>query len=837
MALSVMWCLSSIAQQFTDVSNQMQLYVPIGNALLGAGMSTYDIDSNGFEDLTFATNGNGVFIYLNFNGEFSSPIILEDNEDAKAVIWADYDNDGDADLLVTHDGANNTLYNNNGNQIFFDVTESAGLLSEGIGRSHGAAWSDVNKDGFLDLYICNYDWGEGAPNWLFMNQGDGSFIESAQAMSIDNGILPSFMPSFSDFNKDGNPDLYIINDKTALNALYVSDDENTFSDLSAFSGTNILADAMSNSITDFDRDGDMDIYVSNNYLGNKLLRNDGDNQFTEIASEMNIDLNIFSWGALWIDINNSGFPDLFISTETPLNVNANPIFENNNGDSFTSLNTFSPSNTSPSFSNSFLDFNGDGALDIAQSNDGTNGIYLWENNADVGSWVRIKLEGTISNKNGVGSWIEVYTNNQILAEFTKCGEGYMSQRSQFQHFGLGEETAIDSVIVKWPSGIIDTFYELPILETHHLIEGASLELSLNPTETLWLCNNDSIQLDAGNYASYQWSNGATSSSIWVSEPSNISVEVTTIEGYTFSSPTYFVEMAPEIVYESTVTNPSCFDMNDGEIEIISDQIDVINWNNELTGTSLENLAAAVYEMNATDIYGCITTSTFILVDPPMLHLYLSPQHVLCHGENTGHIEITNYGGTGQHEIDGVFENLSQGDYTITITDELGCIASETTTISSPDPLEVEFSVTHVAGQELGEIQTSVIGGTPPYEFFWSNTATEQNLSNLSPGSYQCNIVDANGCQFTEVITVEQIVGILERTNKVLLFPNPTTGVFSIEGLSSNNVQINVFSSLGERVYQATLSQGNIDLSHLPSGYYHIIIQDGDRNLSYQLIIR
>lgn len=837
MALSIMWCLSSIAQQFVDVSNEMQLYVQVGNALLGAGMSSYDIDSNGFEDLTFATFGNGIFIYLNNDGVFDPPIVIADDGDVKAVIWADYDNDGDADLFVTHDGSVNKLYAHDGNLNFYDVTISSGIQDAGIGRSHGAAWSDINRDGFLDLYVCNYDWDEGAPNWLFLNQGDGTFSEVAEAYGVDNGVLPSFMPSFSDFNKDQNPDLYVINDKTALNALFISNAQGQFNDISASSGTDILADAMSNSITDFDRDGDMDIYISNNYTGNKLLRNDGDNQFTEIAEDLGVELNLFSWGALWVDYNNSGYPDLFISTETPLNVNANPIFENTGGQDFTPINAFMPSNTSPSFSNSHLDYNGDGALDIAQSNDGTNGVYLWENLADVGNWVRIKLEGTVSNKDGVGSWIEVYTSDQTLSDFTKCGEGYMSQRSQYHHFGLNESIAIDSVIVKWPSGLIDSFYDLSILDTHVLLEGSSFELSLAPEQTMWFCENDSLFLSPGDFETYSWSNGAETSSIWVSEPTSVWVSVTTEEGLSLSSPVYSVNQAPEFTFEYIVDQPSCFGYNDGSIEVFSDMIEEISWEGEYAGTVLNNLIAGDYSMSIEDTYGCSFQTLFMLLEPEILEVVLDPSDVLCFGETSGFIEMTSQGGTGEHLVDGELENLAQGEYTITVTDELGCSTTESAFIDQPLELEATFNVTHVIEGELGEIETTVLGGTPPYDFYWSNSSEDQNPEDLEPGPIQCNIIDANGCQFSEVIIIDEVVGVDELAQTMEVYPNPTSGILQITGIQSANVQVEIFSIVGKSVYSSLLTSTTLDLSHLAPGRYIIHLQDDHHFVSYNLIIR
>lgn len=828
---------SLMGQTFNEVTNQMNLYVPVGPSFLGSGMSTYDVNDDGLEDLTFATNANGIYLFLNEGGTYGDPIIYENEGDAKAVLWADYDNDGDVDLFISHDGAPCRLLSNDGEENLVDVSLSSGIQDVAIGRSYGAAWCDADRDGDLDLYVCNYDWFEGPGNWFFVNQGDGTFIEMAEVYEIQNEIQPSFMPSFSDYNGDMNPDLYVINDKTALNALFIFSSDNTFQDQSETSFTNIEVDAMSNSNVDFDRDGDIDIYVSNNSVGNKFLQNQGGNTFSEIAAEMEVDIQRFSWGALWIDANNNGYPDLFVSTQTPVSNNSNPFFQNNNGSSFTPLNVFSPGNFYASYSNSSLDFNGDGALDIAQANDQAGSVSLWQNTSDVGNFIRVELQGVLSNRDGIGSWIHVYSGTTLLEDFTKCGDGYLSQRSQYQHFGIGEQTEADSVVIEWPSGLVDTFTDLDVNETHLLVEGSSRQLELPIDQQEWLCQNDSIYLEVLGFENYLWSTGEEESGIWVSEATEISLTVTTQEGFTLSSASYSILEAPELLYETSFQPPTCAGFNDGLIEFSSEAVDQFIWDQDFDSLSPSELGEGTYNLSMTDTMGCGYSFEFILDDPELLELQLASFDLLCAGDNSGYIEVLSTGGTGDHILEGELENLAQGEYTITVTDELGCSTTESAFIDQPLELEVTFEVTHVIDGQLGAIETTVLGGTPPYDFYWSNSSEDQSPEDLEPGPIQCNIIDANGCQFSEVIIIDEVVGVNELAQTMEVYPNPTSGILQITGIQSANVQVDIFSIVGKSVYSSLLSSTTLDLSHLAPGRYIIHLQDDHHFVSYNLIIR
>jgi len=819
-------CTSTIvAQQFSNVTNENGLSVNIGTSNLGSGMSTYDFNEDGWDDLTFATNGNGIYLFVNNQGEYALLDILPNDGFAKAVLWADYDNDGDPDLFVSNDQSACRLFNNNGSGCLTDVAEAAGIPIFTPAHSYGGAWADFDLDGDLDLYICNYDWFQGSTNWLLVNQGDGTFQELAAEYGVDNQLLPSFMPCFADFNNDLRPDLYVINDKTPPNALFLNDEEEGFVDFSSDSNSNIVADAMSNTIGDYDRDGDLDIYISNNATGNKLLRNEGDSTFLEVASSLGTTIDRFSWGALWLDYNNDRYLDLFVSTQSPQAANSNPLFFNNNGQEFTSVNSFSPSNLTPSFSNSYLDYNNDGAIDLAQVNNGLFGVTLWKNIGPTGNWVKVELEGTISNKDGIGAWIEVYANNEVSRHYTQCGEGYLSQRSQRVHFGLGNAELVDSMIVKWPSGWVDNLYDLNINQLIEVVEGMTFSYALDLEPQLHLCEGDSITLDGGDFDSFLWTNGETSRYVTLSQPQFIAVEVTTADGFTALSQTINIESAPPFEYELYTEPISCNGDSTGTILLFSDAAYSVVWDNDSTSSTLLELTAGTYVASVIDAYACTTMIIADVTEHEEILFNGAIIDVACYGDATGAILTKFSGGFGTIELLTPSENLIAGEHSLYATDEMGCIAQETFVINEPPPLSIDFEITHSIDSNPGSISSSVEGGNPSYSIVWSNAATTFYIVDLQPGIYVLNVTDANGCQQSESAEIEVVSSIeVFDTENFEVYPNPSDGQFTLSQISFDSAYISIFNATGKTVYAQETNQKTFNLSGCQSGVYTIVLE-------------
>ncbi|MFM2000076.1 MAG: hypothetical protein RL204_2023, partial [Bacteroidota bacterium] len=331
--MSLVWCcllfsLNSSSQGFT--LNQMQHSI-IG-AYNGSGLSCVDFNQDGWDDITFCTRNEPVKFYLNSQGTFILTSLVDHQGEIKSALWADIDNDLDQDLLLTTFEGFTKLYKNLGDLVFEDVSEQNGIPQLSGAMSYGASFGDFNRDGSLDLYICNYNWPEGITNWLLVNDGTGKFFDISNTTCASDMNRRSFQSTFLDFNNDLWADLFVINDKQTRNSLYLNSN-GEFSDVSVESGTDHLMESMSNSPCDFDHDGDLDIYITNGPFGNVFLRNDN-GQFVDIAPELGMTVGTLCWGALWIDYDADGWEDLYICDIFEYFGDYNRWFRNNGDGTF-----------------------------------------------------------------------------------------------------------------------------------------------------------------------------------------------------------------------------------------------------------------------------------------------------------------------------------------------------------------------------------------------------------------------------------------------------------------------------------------------------------------------
>ncbi|MFD2824721.1 FG-GAP-like repeat-containing protein [Lacinutrix iliipiscaria] len=473
---------------FADQASGLGLDAACGTTIFGNGITFYDFNSDGWDDVTINTeSGESLRFFENLNGTFQE-IFLEIPDfiaQTKQVNWVDFDNDGDKDLFVTSDLNGNKLFENVGDLVFQDITAASGISLE-ITSSFGASWGDYNNDGFLDLFISNKT--PLLSNKLYRNNGDHTFTD----VSTEAGISPdghgSFCAAFFDFNNDGFQDIYISNDRDFNpNILYKNNGDGTFADVSESSGTNAAIDAMTVTIGDFNNDGWFDIYVTNGIPGNVLYKNNGDETFTDIALESGTTFNSVSWGASFLDADNDMDLDLYVcgsfdaSIEDYLN---GGFYINNNDETFNLNNESFPGDNRASYSSALGDIDNDGYPEIVVANSNDENVFLWKNNtATTNNWLKINLEGVESNRDGVGSVIEISTDGNKQYNYTLCGEGYLSQNSATEMFGLGTHSSVDYVKVTWLSGAVDVLNNVTANQTLHIVEGSNPQLSIDEFES------------------------------------------------------------------------------------------------------------------------------------------------------------------------------------------------------------------------------------------------------------------------------------------------------------------------------------------------------------------
>lgn len=484
---------------FEDNASLFGLGVSCGDTPIGNGITFYDYNNDGWDDMTLPSqSGSPLRFFKNINGTFVEEILISPQitSQVKQVNWVDIDNDGDKDLYVTSNVSGNRLFVNNGSMSFQEVTSTCGLPTNNI-FTYGASWGDYNNDGYLDVFLSNRDVTGVIPNYLYKNNGDGTFVNVSNLVGILEVSDLSFCSAFFDYDKDGWQDIYVSNDRVDNpNVLYKSNGDGTFTDVSVNTNTDLYIDAMSVTIDDYNNDGWLDIYVTNTPSGNVLLQNNNGETFTNVASTAGVLFNSIGWGAVFLDAENDMDLDLYVSGEFNGSVPGflSAAFYENNGSGYYSLLSSSGfvNDTRQSFSNAIGDVNNDGFPEIVVSNADNENIFVWSNQTvSTNNWLKVKLQGTVSNRDGIGSLIEISINGEKQYRYTLCGEGYLSQNSGVEIFGLADNTVVDYIKVTWLSGIVDVINNVNANQVLEIIEGEN-QLSINENEQATFSFNNPV---------------------------------------------------------------------------------------------------------------------------------------------------------------------------------------------------------------------------------------------------------------------------------------------------------------------------------------------------------
>ena len=530
-----------------DASSQHGIATTFGSDAFGGGVSFHDFNQDGWDDLTFATQlGDSLVFYENIGGTFQE-VYFEGIHHAghvKQILWCDYDNDGDKDLYVAGRSWDNFIYVNDGAFSFtpYLLEAPAPFFT---GDTYCAAFGDYDLDGDLDLFVGNHIESIPLPNELWLNNGDGTMTNITPQFHFDSIYLLTFAASWIDIDNDMYPDLYTAEDRFGANQLYMNNTIGGLEDQCEGCGAEIVINAMSVCPGDYDKDGDLDIYVSNTQQGNALLNNNGDGTFTNIAQIAGVGYYRVAWGATFFDYDNDKDLDLYVSGSTNGTTMTNELYENLDLANFTEVTQGFVGDSTRSFSHAIGDIDNDGYFDIAVLNINPDSSQLWQSSGGTNNWIKIKLEGTISNKEGIGAWIEVWSDGDRQVHYTHCGTGYIAQNTDYIGFGLGPSGLLDSVIVSWPSGIIDKVVSNSSNTVIQILEGSTLPTSVespyqsnllvypNPTsEVLYI----QTEKELSNSASVRLCNVAGSCEFmdfYVVNDNTISLDLQTIPAGTF----------------------------------------------------------------------------------------------------------------------------------------------------------------------------------------------------------------------------------------------------------------------------------------------------------------
>tara|TARA_R110002126_G_scaffold291189_5_gene450859 strand:+ start:1892 stop:5887 length:3996 start_codon:yes stop_codon:yes gene_type:complete len=448
-------------------------------------------DNNGsFTDVT--TESGIVNLFPSISYTPSNPAL----EGVKyGASWGDYDNDGFPDLFFTHQ-YNVQLFHNNGDGTFTEQTTEAGIIKTNNCLNTCATWFDFNNDGFLDLYIS--DWGECDYNSFYINNGDGTFKNESLKFASLKKNRPSFLAFPFDFNQDGWLDIYISNDLDVPNELLINvNGIDSFEDAKSY-GLDHAQDDMGIAINDYNNDGNFDFFITN-IDENVLLKNNGNSTFTDVAQEKNVKETGWAWNTIFDDFDLDGDEDLFIVngfelTEPQKNFYFKNLHSEGN-DTFQDISSeIQLNDISKGYSACSFDFDNDGDLDLFVSNlDRASYFYsnqtIEPNQTNSFSWFKLSLQGTVSNRDAIGTSISVETENGTFHRYY-TGIGFLSQSLQAVHFGLAKATIIKKLTIKWPLGLIETYHNLSVNEYLKATEGNGLEvLNSQPANYIYGCTD------------------------------------------------------------------------------------------------------------------------------------------------------------------------------------------------------------------------------------------------------------------------------------------------------------------------------------------------------------
>ena len=504
----------------------------------GTGVAIFDYDNDGWPDIFFVNgttledmkagkSGPTNHLYHNnHDGTFTD--VTEKAGLADATGWGqgvcvgDYDNDGWQDLYVTYYGKNRLYHNEHG--VFKLVSEPAGVAGNGKEWGAGCAFVDYDRDGKLDLFVANYVdfdvttapapgdrpscmW-KGTPvmcgprglphhkNILYHNRGDGTFEDVTVKAHIDqtNGHF-GLGVSTLDYDNDGWPDIYVACDSTP-SILYHNNHDGTFTDVAVIAGAAFNEDGreqggMGTTVGDYDGDGRLDIFKTNfSDDTSTLYHNNPDGTFSDVTTAAGLGLHTkyLGWGTMFFDFDNDSWPDLML-----VNGHVYPevdkfhlgsdyqeprILYRNKGDgTFSDVSAAAGSGITTVASSRGLaigDLWNTGQLSAVISNMNSTPSLLKNEQTYANHWIAFKTVGTKSNRDGIGARITLKAAKRVLVDEVRSGSSYYSQNDMRVHFGLGAATKLDSVEIRWPSGLTERFDNVKVDQFNTVTEGTGV---------------------------------------------------------------------------------------------------------------------------------------------------------------------------------------------------------------------------------------------------------------------------------------------------------------------------------------------------------------------------
>lgn len=788
LSVILVFCLSDFIKVHSQVFNEVSSSKGVASVTLseyGSGISLYDWNVDGYDDIVLLNYDSFPRFFQNNEGAFEEVFFpdLQFIANFTSICWIDIENDGDLDISFNTQFDGFFLFENDGNFNFENITEQAGIPPQ-LSDAYTHSWADFNRDGFIDLYLPYYEDGingdNPSRNILYKNNGDGTFTNVTGPASVDDGYRKSLITVWFDYNNDLWPDLFVLNDRFFFdNHLYRNNGDETFTDVSEEAGVLLGIESMSGTVGDMNNDGFLDVFITNSASGSALLHlNRGNGTFSESSADYNVQLFQGGWAGVWIDYDNDMLQDLFVCTQPPpgdnylfRNLETTLEIDNNSG-------LFGQSST---YAAALCDINNDGAPDLVSFSSAPDGLQIWQNTGTENNYLKIKLQGVETNREAIGSWIEIVTpDGTHQYRHTLCGENFLAQNSQWMQIGMGQNLQADTIRIRWLNGLVEEYYNVPVNQNLIYVEGGSFQNEISFEGINEVCEGDSILLNAGDWDSYSWSTGDTTSTIY-GYPGQTYTVITRQGPYAIESNslTIFLEENPVVTTE--ISPVSCFGDSDGQVSLfVHPEPQSVFWPLlDVESTQINNVSAGTYVYEIESTKGCIYKDSISLLNPDEIsfNTFLLPEesNSICqeNQENTA-IEIATNGGQGELTTSWfLYENFAQppiaGGFfedgescvsspnsnnflVVSIIDESACVALDTVrigelTVSVNSPIQAQNVKVYpnpahkklfvhleqpVSKIEIVDISGKVINLN--YSLLDENVRS-YNLKKLKPGNY------------------------------------------------------------------------------------------------------
>ena len=449
------------------ISYTMASFPPFQSGQHGYGLSLADLDGDGDLDLValgrtngmvgvFENDGSGHFTNRSFSSGLP-PSLLN-----SSVLAFDHDRDGDLDLFIGRTGVPSSFYRNDGDFTFVDITLESGIAA--TLPVTGLAAADYDGDGWVDLFVCNYD--VDTQNQLWRSRGDGTFEDVAVELGFVS-TARSFQPVWSDFDRDSWPDLYLSNDRgvgAGPNELHRNRGDGTFEEIGAARGADVALCSMGLAAGDLDGDLRPDYYLTNLpgtapplFGANPLLMNSPEGVFTQAQVAWGVDHHRMSWSAAFWDFDNDADLDLFVVNENQ----PNALYRQEPSPPMSELPEAAglAGSTNLAFASAFGDLDGDGDLDLVTYHYGEPLRVFINQEGSQRSWLRLRVAGEGRVRDAAGASATLVPRNAKgrlgapqWREVLFGGNSYLGQNEATLHFGLDAAVVADSIEVRWPCG-------------------------------------------------------------------------------------------------------------------------------------------------------------------------------------------------------------------------------------------------------------------------------------------------------------------------------------------------------------------------------------------------